>query len=515
MIKKYGISRFIKLLDTFTSYAGKASQLLVVKADESGLETPTAAVSINNQRLTNLANPTSAQDAATRFYTDLIAAGLALRAGSRLATTGNLVATRVGNVLTETGFGALVVDGVTPSINDRILVKDQITGADNGIYTVTTVGNGGVSYVLTRATDADVDGEIVSGMFTVITDGTDNASLGFALLTPAPITLNTTTLTFTQVSQATDYIQGTGIIITGTTIEVDFTTVQAKDATLTALAGLDATLGFIAETAADTFTKRTLTFLAPIRITAGAGTTGNPNIYFDIPSLTADTAPDPTKDYTVTRDDSASAYKKVLVGDVSVAGVSFHDLVTLRGLRYSCNDNAAVYDNFTPVIAAAASTIYAVPFYPKRGGTINSMGFYVGAPVANTIARCGIYLAVDDVAGNIYPGKLIVDAGESDCSTGAFKDKVLGAGIQLVTGKLHYLVFHFDNTSGLTTAPTIIGFNQGSICPVLGFNFSYGSQTNSCWQKANVPYAPLPNNFYAGASTTFGVVPSALWGFTS
>ncbi len=81
--------------------------------------------------------------------------------------------TRTGNVLTATANGALpTIDGVAPVVNDRILVWRELTGANNGIYTVTNLGSVGTKWILTRATDADVAGETVNGASVFVNEGT-------------------------------------------------------------------------------------------------------------------------------------------------------------------------------------------------------------------------------------------------------------------------------------------------------------------------------------------------------
>lgn len=119
------------------------------------------------------------------------------RTAVRLATAAALPAyARVGDVITASANGALSVDGVAVDAADRILVKDGADGSDNGIYTVTTVGDGGTPYVLTRATDMDVDAEFDSGCAVSVTAGTANSAKVFVLTTFAPITKNTTALVF-------------------------------------------------------------------------------------------------------------------------------------------------------------------------------------------------------------------------------------------------------------------------------------------------------------------------------
>ncbi len=126
------------------------------------------------------------------------------KASVRVATTANLSVTAsgsgVGKTLTATANGAISIDGVALALNDRVLVKDQTTGSDNGIYIVSVVGDGSNPYELTRATDAD--DIITAGMFTFTEEGTSNADKGYILVTNNPITVDTTSLSFSLFSSA-------------------------------------------------------------------------------------------------------------------------------------------------------------------------------------------------------------------------------------------------------------------------------------------------------------------------
>ncbi len=104
--------------------------------------------------------------------------------------------TGVGHTLTANANAALAVDGVTVAAADRILVKDQVAGDDNGIYVVTTVGDGSTAFVLTRATDFDAVGEMPYGANVFIRSGKANAGKTFVHTTVATITVDTTALTF-------------------------------------------------------------------------------------------------------------------------------------------------------------------------------------------------------------------------------------------------------------------------------------------------------------------------------
>ena len=132
----------------------------------------------------------------------------------------------LGATLTEVGNGALVIDGITLASGNRVLVKDQTTQTQNGIYTVTAVGTGGTPYVLTRATDADnsPSNEVFGGIYCFVEMGTNNTSTGWVLTSPiSTATIGTDNLVFTQISAASSISSGTGLTLTGTVLSIDST----------------------------------------------------------------------------------------------------------------------------------------------------------------------------------------------------------------------------------------------------------------------------------------------------
>jgi len=124
----------------------------------------------------------------------------------RVATTAALPAnTRVLNVLTANAVGALpAIDGIALSVADRVLVKNEGFGENNGSYVVTSLGSGGTPWVLTRSTDLDTSAEMLRGIFAIVTDGNTNAGLHFRLVTNGVITLNVTPLSFTAIATTID-----------------------------------------------------------------------------------------------------------------------------------------------------------------------------------------------------------------------------------------------------------------------------------------------------------------------
>lgn len=171
------------------------------------MSAPTASVSFNSQNITSLADPVNPQDAATKAYVDAARSGLDVKASVRAATTAPLT------IASDLEAGD-TLDGVTLAEGNRVLVKNQSTASENGIYVVQATG------AAVRADDANSSAEVTSGMFTFVEEGTVNADSGWVLTTNNPITLGTTGLVFAQFSGAGQITAGAGLTKTGNTIDV-------------------------------------------------------------------------------------------------------------------------------------------------------------------------------------------------------------------------------------------------------------------------------------------------------
>lgn len=158
------------------------------------------------------ADPVTALGAVTKQYADAISAGLDIKAPAYAGTTATLNATYlngaagIGASLTNAGaLAAFSIDGVSPPINSRILVKNQSSSFQNGIYTLTTVGSGAVAWILVRATDYDqAPSEIFPGNFIIVDNGTVNATTGW-IQTATVTTIGTDPITFSQFGGAVSF----------------------------------------------------------------------------------------------------------------------------------------------------------------------------------------------------------------------------------------------------------------------------------------------------------------------
>ena len=166
--------------------------------------------------------PTTGTDIVNKDYADAIASGINFHQACRLATTTALAANTynngtsgVGATLTANANGALSVDSVAVAVGNRILVKNEATQANNGVYTVTQTGSAGAPYILTRATDFDSAGtgvdQIDAGDFFLITAGSTLANTSWVQQTPLPITVGSTAIVFAQFGAPLTYSAGTGL----------------------------------------------------------------------------------------------------------------------------------------------------------------------------------------------------------------------------------------------------------------------------------------------------------------
>ena len=186
----------------FTVAAGSGNTAIAGTLAVTGAATFSSAVNMSGQKITNLAEPTADSDAATKYYVDAARSGLDIKNSVKAATTGNI-----------TLSGTQVIDGVTLSVGDRVLVKDQSTAPQNGIYVV-------AAGAWSRSTDADAPAELNPGTFVFVEQGTVNDNTGFVVVSDTVVTIGTDAINWTLFSASGTLIAGAGLIKNGYTLEV-------------------------------------------------------------------------------------------------------------------------------------------------------------------------------------------------------------------------------------------------------------------------------------------------------
>jgi hypothetical protein len=163
----------------------------------------TGHISVSNAQIKNVAEPTDDTDVATKYYVDAARSGLDVKASVRLATTADI-----------TLSGVQTIDTKTTATGQRILVKDQESASENGIYVANDVG------AWTRATDFDTNTEVTSGAFTFVEDGSVNQNAGFVVTTKV-VDVGTTAIDWTLFSASGTLIAGDGLVKSGYTLAVN------------------------------------------------------------------------------------------------------------------------------------------------------------------------------------------------------------------------------------------------------------------------------------------------------
>jgi hypothetical protein len=236
------------------------------------LAAPAADIALGGYRLTGLGDPQGAQDAVTKAYVDLTVQGLEPKQSVRAASTANIA----------TLSGPMTLDGVALVAGDRVLVKDQTTSTQNGIYVV-------AAGAWARSTDADVWGELVSA-YVFVESGTVNADVGYLATVDPGGTLGTTAVTFVQFTGAGQILAGTGLTKSGNTLDVGAGTGIAVAADTVGLTGQALALhnlttnGLMVRTAAATVAARSIAVSGTgISVSNGDAAAGNPTLSLAAP----------------------------------------------------------------------------------------------------------------------------------------------------------------------------------------------------------------------------------------
>lgn len=212
---------------------------------------------------------------ATTAYVDSAVLGQNFKEAGKYSSTAALPtvvynngSSGVGATLTAVALGALSLDGNTPSVGDRVLIKNQVSTFQNGIYTVTTVGSVAVAFVLTRSLDANQSYEYKTGDSIFITLGSTLSATTWAYNSVDSPNIGTDAITFAQTAGQGSFTAGNGIAITGTSIAID-TSVTVDKTTSQTLTNKTLTSPTLTTPVLGTPSSGTLTNLTGLPLTTG------------------------------------------------------------------------------------------------------------------------------------------------------------------------------------------------------------------------------------------------------
>jgi len=336
--------------------------------------------------------PTDPSHAVTKQYADAISAGINWHESVRLATATALSGTPtysngtsgLGATLTATANARLSVDGTAVTTNDRILVKNQVTALQNGIYKVTDQGSASTPYILTRAIDQDgVLDNVVRGDATYVAEGSVNATQGFLISSSGTSgenllhVIGTDPITFTQFTGTSNITAGTGITKTGNTLSIGQSVGAGDNVTFaTVTAALTGNVAGNASSATQLATARTI---------AGQSFDGTSNISIAPENLTGVTA-------------SAGEINILDGATLSVAELNILDgaLLTTTELNYVDGVTSAIQTQIDAKAPLASPTFTGTVVLPDNTVALGTKttGDYVatitgGTGVASTAATTG------------------------------------------------------------------------------------------------------------------------------
>jgi hypothetical protein len=510
--------------DVFVTYPSSRAVYLdaagsaVTTLDIGTLGTSTANITTANITAGTVSTtPASANDLVNKTYVDaLIASGIHFHQPVRVESPINLNATYnngtagVGATLTNAGAqAALVIDGVTVSVADRVLVYQQTTQTQNGIYVVTNVGSGSTNWILTRSSDADTyvinnAAGLSEGSTVFVQQGATGAGETYTCNTTGVITFGTTNITFAQISSAQIYSAGTGLTLSGTQFSItntgtagtygDAATVpvittnaqgQVTSVTPTAItitgAAVSGNISGSAGSVANALTAGTF-------LTSGGTFDGSAARTFAVDATDANTA-----SKVVARDASGNFSAGTITATLSGAATSATTATNLAGgaaNRIAYQTSAGISNFITAPTASNQVLNWNGSAFTWSAGTIS--GVALGSNL-NTLTF-GTYLT-----GTSYNGSSAVTIATN--ATNANTASTLVA--RDASGNFSAGTITASLSGNATTATTASNVNNGTLTMNVSGTGLSGSQTFTANQSGNATFTVTSNaTSTAGAANT-------------
>lgn len=412
-------------------------------------------------------DPVSALQLATKQYVDTqTSAGIHYHQPVRVESPTNLNATYnngtagVGATLTNAGTQtALVLDGVTLNVNDRVLIYQQTTQTQNGIYVVTNVGSGSTNWVLTRSSDANTyvnasPTGLSEGSTVFVQEGATGAGETYTCTTQGTITFGTTAIVFAQISSAQIYSAGTGLTLTGT--QFSLTAPVATNLGGTGLTSFTAANRALYSTGATTLTAGTL----PV----AAGGTGQTS-YTDGQILIGRTSDGELVKGTITAGTAISISNGA--GSISITNTAPDQVVTLTAGGTTSitgsypNFNISSADQYVGTVTSVSGT-----------GTVNGLTL-TGTVTSSGSLTLGGTLSIN-LGTTTVTGTLPIERGGTGRSTLTSGSALVGAGtdiVGLVAPGTAGNVFTSNGSAWVSQAPASAGITQKKAS---GLDFIFG-----------------------------------------